>query len=117
MRERITPLRVVALIILLIGISIVSSYNDVKASANEMTSTIFEPINSITTFESIGSFNPEKYQQETFFKTGLFIKDWISFERDLTIGVSAIVAGLGLFIASTIADERAFWKNTIEFFT
>lgn len=112
-----TPLMLVSLIICVIGIYIVSSYNDVKVSADDMANTIFEPVKTITNFESIGSFDPEKYQQEAFFKTGVFLKDWLSFERDLTVGITAIVAGLGLFIASTFADERYFWRKVVEFFT
>ncbi|MEI7028292.1 hypothetical protein [Paenibacillus sp. y28] len=118
MRERITPLKVIAIIIFIIGISLVSSYNDVKESAAEMTNSLFDPISNI--FEdpaSTATFDIEKYQTEAVINSGNYMIEWVSFERNLAVGVSAIVLGLLLFTTASMVDERKFWQTVTKYFT
>jgi hypothetical protein len=112
-----TPLMLVGIVMFIVGLCLVASYQDVKNSADEMTKSIFSPLDNMNYLEGTSSFDPKKYQQEAFFKVGVFMKDWISFERDFAAGVAVMVAGLGLFLASSLSGERNFWRKTAEFFS
>ncbi|MDT3426050.1 ABC-type multidrug transport system permease subunit [Paenibacillus forsythiae] len=116
----ITPRRVMAVIIIVIGIMLVDNYNEVKGKAEDTMNTIFEPVREMTASglsTNSYSFDPDEYLNKSFSKTVDFTWSWYDFEKDVVSGVSAIVIGLGLLVMPTFEKEREFYDDVFSFLT
>lgn len=106
---------IVSVILIVVGISMISSYNELNKSVTNVTTTVFEPIQQIMDDPNY-SFNEEVYEKKALNSVADFSIKYIDFERDLTTGIGTFIAGLGLLIFTTRKNLKEFTSKTFDFF-
>lgn len=118
MNERITPRRIIALIIIVIGIFLYKDAQDLKASAQDTSEYIMSPMSkAVSNPEFMSTIDVDTYMNTSMNKVIDLSIDTYKFEGTATSGISAILIGSVLFFAPSMEWEKKFWKNIASFFS
>lgn len=117
MEGRLTPRRIVALIMIVIGIILYYDARDIKSTAESTMSYIMSPTDKLLNNpESFSNFDEETYLNTSVAKIAGLSVDGIQFVSEAEAGVGAIFVGGILLFVRTMEWEKNFYKKVGSFF-
>ncbi len=112
MNKQLTPRRIIALIMILVGLVLYFDGRDLKVTADNTMSYIMSPATEIINNpEALPNFDAETYLNTSISgMVGLSV-DMIQFAGEAEAGVGAIVVGSILLFVRTMEWEKTFFKK------
>jgi hypothetical protein len=117
MDKQLTPRRIIALIMILVGLVLYFDGRDLKVTADNTMSYIMSPATEIINNpEALPNFDAETYLNTSISGMAGLSVDMIQFAGEAEAGVGAIVVGSILLFVRTMEWEKTFFKKVASVF-
>lgn len=125
MQLKSTIFIIIGILILIIGVTLLISYNNLMKTQEDTFNYIISPLeqlsSSVEQISTLGYFefsiDPDVYMSTGFEKLGNWLSDLLGFRGKLASGIGSIFAGLSLIAFGwSSRDGHEFIKNTVDFF-